>query len=179
MYKVNSFMIIVLRLNHRISRDKRLSTHVALTARAFLADKLYYSGQKDSNFELSINKVTEKFGSSFSIDYLENPIKFIQENKSKFTIIHLTCYGLNVEDKINEIKKNKNLIIIVGGEKVEPIFYNLSKYNLSVTQQPISEVSALAIFLHLLNKGKELKHEFENARLKIIPMENGKKVLKN
>lgn len=179
MYKINSLMIIVLRLNHRIARDKRLSTHVALTARAFLADKLYYSGQHDLNFEESINKVTEKFGSNFSINYLENPIKFIQENKQKFTIIHLTCYGLNIKDKIDEIRKNKNLIIIVGGEKVEPIFYKLAKYNISVTQQPISEVSALAVFLHLLNKGKELKNEFKNAKLKIIPMESGKKVIKN
>ena len=170
-------MIIVLRLNHRIARDPRLSTHVALTARAFLADKLYYSGQKDSSLELSLNKVTEKFGSSFTIEYLQDPLKFIKENKPKFKIVHLTCYGLNVQDKVNEIRKNKNLIIIIGGEKVEPIYYNLADYNISITQQPISEVSALAIFLHLLNNGKELKNEFKNAKNKIIPMERGKKVL--
>jgi len=170
-------MIIVLRLNHRIARDPRLSTHVALTARAFLADKLYYSGQKDSSLELSLNKVTEKFGSNFTIEYLQDPLKFIKENKSKFKIVHLTCYGLNVQDKVNEIRKNKNLIIIIGGEKVEPIYYDLADYNLSITQQPISEVSALAIFLHLLNNGKELKNEFKNAKNKIIPMAKGKKVL--
>src|SRR3989344_965497 len=170
-------MIIVLRLNNRIARDPRLSTHVALTARAFLADKLYYSGQKDSSLELSLNKVTEKFGSSFTIEYLQDPLKFIKENKPKFKIVHLTCYGLNVQDKVNEIRKNKNLIIIIGGEKVEPIYYDLADYNLSITQQPISEVSALAIFLHLLNNGKELKNEFKNAKNKIIPMAKGKKVL--
>ncbi len=170
-------MIIILRLNHRIARDPRLSTHVALTARAFLADKLYYSGQKDSSLEESINNVTERFGSNFSIEYLENPLKFIKDNKNKFKIVHLTCYGLNVQDKINDIK-NKDLIIIIGGEKVEPIYYNLADYNISVTQQPISEVSALAIFLHLLNDGKELKNEFKNAKLRIIPMEKGKKVVK-
>ena len=170
-------MITILRLNHRIARDPRLSTHVALTARAFLADKLYYSGQKDSSLELSLNKVTEKFGSSFTIEYLQDPLKFIKENKPKFKIVHLTCYGLNVQDKVNEIRKNKNLIIIIGGEKVEPIYYNLADYNISITQQPISEVSALAILLHLLNNGKELKNEFKNAKNKIIPMERGKKVL--
>ncbi len=172
-------MIIILRLNHRINRDKRLSTHVALTARAFLADKLYYSGEKDSGYELSINKVTAKFGSKFTINYLENPVNFIKQNKDKFSIVHLTCYGLNVEDKIKEIKKKKNLIIVVGGEKVEPVYYHLADYNLSITQQPISEVSALAIFLHLLNNGKELKHEFKDANLKIVPVEKGKKVIKN
>ncbi len=44
-------MIIVLRLNHRIGRDPRISTHVALTSRAFLADKICYAGQKDSSLE--------------------------------------------------------------------------------------------------------------------------------
>ena len=172
-------MIIVLRLNHRIERDKRLTTHVALTARAFLADKLYYSGQKDSGLELSVNKVNEKFGSNFTINYLENPIKFINENKNKFAIVHLSVYGLNVKNKIKEIKNKKNLIIIVGGEKVEPIYYKLSNYNISVTSQPISEVSALAVFLHLLNNGKELGNEFKNSKLKIIGIERGKKVIKN
>ena len=171
-----NFMIIILRLNHRIARDPRLSTHVALTARAFLGDKLYYSGQKDSSLEESINKVSEKFGGKFTIEYLQEPLKFLKDKKPKFKIIHLTCYGLNVQDKIKELK-NENLIVIVGGEKVEPIYYNLADYNISVTQQPISEVSALAIFLHLLNNGKELKYEFKDAKNKIIPIEKGKKVL--
>jgi len=177
MRKIIIFMIIILRLNHRIERDKRLTTHVALTARAFLADKLYYSGQKDSGLELSVNKVNEKFGSNFTINYLENPVKFLQENKNKFIIVHLSVYGLNVNEEIKEIKKKENLIIIVGGEKVEPIYYKLSDYNISITSQPISEVSALAIFLHLLNNGKELKNSFKNAKLKIIGIERGKKVL--
>ena len=63
-------MIILLRLNHRIFRDKRITSHVALTARAFLADKIYYSGEKDSNLEQSISKVSKQFGSKFSIEYL-------------------------------------------------------------------------------------------------------------
>ncbi|MEK6835929.1 MAG: tRNA (cytidine(56)-2'-O)-methyltransferase [Nanoarchaeota archaeon] len=170
-------MIIVLRLNHRIFRDKRISTHVALTARAFLADKIYYSGEKDSNLENSINKVSEQFGGKLTIEYCKDPIKFVKENKDKFTIVHLTCYGLNVEKNVNKLK-NKNLIIIVGGEKVEPIYYKLADYNIAVTHQPISEVSALAIFLHLLNNGKELSYEFKDAKLKILESKDTKKVVK-
>jgi len=170
-------MIIVLRLNHRIFRDKRLTSHVALTARAFLASKIYYSGQKDSNLEQSINKVSKQFGGNFSIEYCNDPISFIKENKNKFTIIHLTCYGLNVEKQVNKLK-NKNLIIIVGGEKVEPIYYKLSDFNIAVTKQPISEVSALAVFLHLLNQGKELNYEFKDAKLKILESEHEKKIIK-
>ena len=50
-------MIEVLRLTHRIRRDPRLSTHVALTARAFGAAKVYYSGEHDGSLENSINHV--------------------------------------------------------------------------------------------------------------------------
>lgn len=171
-------MIIVLRLNHRIFRDKRITSHVALTARAFLADKLYYSGEKDSNFEQSIMKVCKQFGSNFKVEYCKNPIEFVKENKNKFTIVHLTCYGLNVRNHVNKLK-NKNLIIIVGGEKVEPIYYKLADFNIAITKQPISEVSALAIFLHLLNNGKELNYEFKNTKLKILESEKGKKVVRN
>jgi tRNA (cytidine56-2'-O)-methyltransferase len=170
-------MIIILRLNHRIFRDKRITTHVALTARAFLADKIYYSGEKDANFEQSILKISKQFGSNFDVEYCKDPIKFVKDNKNKFIIIHLTCYGLNVQNNINKFK-NKNLMIIVGGEKVEPIYYRLADYNISVTKQPISEVSALAIFLHLLNNGKELDYEFKNSKVKILESERGKKVIK-
>jgi tRNA (cytidine56-2'-O)-methyltransferase len=171
-------MIIILRLNHRIFRDKRITSHVALTARAFLADKLYYSGEKDSNFENSIAKVNKQFGSNFLVEYCKDPVKFVKENKSKFTIVHLTCYGLNVKNQIDKLK-NKDLLIIVGGEKVEPIYYKISDYNIAVTKQPISEVSALALFLHLLNNGKELENNFKDAKLKILESENSKKVVKS
>ena len=70
-------------------------------------------------------------------------------------------------------------MIIVGGEKVEPIYYKLADYNISVTKQPISEVSALAVFLHLLNNGKELNNEFKDAKIKILESEKGKRVSKS
>lgn len=171
-------MIIIIRLNHRIFRDKRLTTHVALTARAFLADKLYYSGDKDLNFEQSIKKINEKFGSKFSVEYCGNPLKFINENKNKFTIIHLTAYGINVKNAVKKLK-NKDVIVIVGGEKVEPEYYQLADINIAVTKQPISEVSALAIFLDLLNNGKELDYEFKDAKVKILESEKGKNVVKS
>ncbi len=170
-------MIQILRLNHRIHRDERLTTHVALTARAFLSSKLYYSGQKDSSFETSIKKVNKQFGSKFNIEYTKNPLKLIQnKKKSKFTIIHLTAYGLQLPKIIKKIK-NKNILIIVGGAKVEPEYYKLSDFNISITSQPISEVSALAVFLHEFLKGKELTSTFKNAKTKIIPSEF-KKIIK-
>ena len=101
-------MLEILRLTHRIARDKRISTHIALTSRAFLADKLYYSGEKDSSLEQSMEKLNEKFGSTFSIEYVKDPIKLVREKKSHdYKIIHLTMYGLELEKQPAKIKKFK------------------------------------------------------------------------
>ncbi len=162
-------MIEILRLNHRILRDKRISTHVALTARAFHASKLYYTGQKDREMEESVNKVTEKFGSEFKIEHIENDKKLIeQKKKENYVVVHLTMYGISFKD----IKlKNKNILIIIGGEKVEPHIYQLADHNISITSQPISEVSALGIFLYNL---VGIENNFKNAKIKVIPTERGK-----
>lgn len=151
--------IVVLRISHRIERDKRLSTHVALCARAFLADKIFYSGDKDSNMEKSIRKIKDNWGGSFSIEYIENAEEFLKKMKDKgYFIIMLSMYGKNILEKIREIKEKKKILVIVGGEKVDGFAYELCNENLSVTKQPHSEVSALAVFLHELNNGKELNY---------------------
>src|SRR3989344_5843283 len=163
--------IEILRLNHRIGRDARVSTHVALTARALCAYKIYYSGDKDNSMEQSVGKITEKFGGPFEIEYLKNEIGLIKEKKKQgFTIIHLTMYGKDFLSYKNKIK-NKKLLVIVGGEKVEGEFYQLSDYNLSVTDQPISEVSALGIFLYEI---AGYNKDFKNLKLKVIGQERGK-----
>lgn len=164
-------MIQILRLNHRIARDKRLTTHVALTARAFGANKIYYSGQKDSNLENSIKKVTKRFGGPFQIEHKEKAIKLIKEKiKQKYTVIHLTVYGIQLKKKLKEIK-NKKLLIIVGGEKVEPEYYNLANHNISIGNQPHSEAAALGIILYQINGPKT---KFSNAEIEVIPKEKGK-----
>lgn len=169
--------IEILRLSHRIRRDPRLSTHVALTARAFLANKLYYSGDKDSALEETVNKVTEQFGGNFKIEYIKDPIKLIKEKKNeKYLAAHLTIYGLTLNSVLAKIKNNKKILIVVGGEKVQPEIFNISNCNISVTNQPISEVSALAVFLHELLEGKELTAEFKNAKIEILPSAREKKI---
>ncbi|MCK4952399.1 tRNA (cytidine(56)-2'-O)-methyltransferase, partial [Candidatus Bathyarchaeota archaeon] len=73
--------------------------------------------------------------------------------------------------------KNKDVLIIIGSQKVPREIYQLVDYNIAIGNQPHSEVTALAIFLDRLFKGKELKKKFENAKLKIIPQKRGKKVI--
>ena len=83
--------------------------------------------------------------------------------------IHLTMYGIPFEKRIKSIKRKKNIMVIVGGEKVPREVYELSDENIAVTNQPHSEVGALAVFLYALGQKKIF-----NGGLRIIPQKKGK-----
>jgi tRNA (cytidine56-2'-O)-methyltransferase len=88
-------------------------------------------------------------------------------------------YGSKIVLKINQIIKrikNKDLLIIIGGPKVDRFYYESVDYNISVTNQPHSEVAALAILLNYLNPDCLFKDDFKNKVLKIKPNRNKKNV---
>ncbi len=171
-------MITILRLGHRQKRDERLSTHVGLAARALGANEVVYSGEKDSSLIESIKDVGKRWGGKFSVRYEKNWKKVIAAyKKRKFTVVHLSMYGIPARKNINKIGKSKKILVIVGSEKVPPEIYKMADFNISVTNQPHSEVAALAIFLHELQKGKELDKKFSKAKIRIVPQERGKKVV--
>ncbi len=164
--------LTVLRLNHRIGRDKRITTHLFLAARAFGASCGVLSGEKDERVLSSVNKTSKEWGGDFSVVYEKNWKAFAKSFSGK--IVHLTMYGLPVDDCADKIKNEDNVMVIVGGAKVPPEAYELADYNVSVTSQPHSEVSALAVFLDKIFEGKELKTRFKEAKKVITPMPSGK-----
>ena len=123
--------------------------------------------------ESSVKNVVSKFGNSFKIEHCKNPIKLLRSKKDS-KIVHLTMYGVNVDKVIKKIRPTKNIIVIVGGEKVPSEFYKIADYNVAVTKQPHSEVAALAVFLHEYFKGKELTKRFKNAKMRVLESEKGK-----
>lgn len=173
--------LTVLRLGHRKKRDPRLTTHVALTARALGADEVIISGEKDEGILNSIKDVSSRWGGNFKVEYRKQWKKIVTEFKEKGAlIVHLTMYGLPYQQVISEIKKtDKDLLLVVGSEKVPGEIYKLADYNVSVTSQPHSEASALALFLHDFFEGKELNKKFENAEIKIVPHKKTKEVIKS
>jgi tRNA (cytidine56-2'-O)-methyltransferase len=175
--------IEVLRLSHRLPRDERISTHVALVARAFGASSIAYTGQHDAGFELSVSRICENWGgravsgSAFSLSYEKSAVSFIKARKrGGFTVVHLTMYGIPVQDSLPVLKKCEKLLIIVGSEQVPGEIYALSDYNVSVTSQPHSEVAALAILLDRLMEGRELAGFDFGGKISIIPSERGKRM---
>ncbi len=170
--------IKILRIGHRPERDHRITTHVALVSRAFGADSISI-WEKDEKIKKSLDKVSKSWGGNFRV-FFETYKQAFKDFKG--ISVHLTMYGIPFEEKIKEIRDsvindNKDLMIIVGAEKVPKDIYDISSYNISVTNQPHSEISALAIFLDRLYEGKEIKKEFKNPKLKIYPSEKGKNII--
>lgn len=171
--------IWVLRLSHRIIRDARITTHVALVARAFGAKGLYYAGERDKEFERVIEKVCKTWGGEFKIEYIKNPVSFIKRwIEDDGVVVHLTMYGINLHKVINDIKKLKKILIVVGSTRVPKIYYELSTFNVAVGHQPHSEIAAIAIFLDRIYEGRELETRFSDAKLEIIPSYKGKRIIK-
>lgn len=170
-------VIEILRLSHRLPRDCRISTHCALVSRAFGAVKMYYSGMHDLSLEESVSRIVDKFGGPFDIEYAAKDEKFVKEKKKEgYLIVHLTMYGLPFEKECRKIKKqHKKIMLIVGGEKVCGFFYEIADYNLSVGNQPHSEVAALALALNELHGEKK---DFEKARISVEPCRKGKIIVK-
>jgi len=165
----------VLRLGHRPSRDKRLTTHLILAARAFGASGATYTGRRDPTLEETISDVVSDWGGSFSLEYEGSWRRAISDWEGR--VIHLTMYGLPLKDVIPSVRDDPSeRLVVVGGAKVPGEIYGLADWNVSVTSQPHSEVSALAVFLHELFQGKELDRIFEGARMRISPAERGKRV---
>ena len=168
-------MITVLRLGHRKGRDKRITTHVGLVARAFGADELLIS-TKDEGIEITINDVTKRFGGNFSV---KTGIKWRKILKNWEGLkVHLTMYGEHIDDVIPRIPKNKELLVVVGAEKVPKDVYKMVDYNIGVGNQPHSEVAALAVFLDRFLKGDGLRRDFKG-KVTILPSKNGKKVVES
>jgi len=165
-------MIVVLRLGHRPMRDQRVTTHVALTARALGADEVWVS-TPDPELERTIQSVVGRFGGKFKIKTGVDWRKAIKAWEGQ--VVHLTMYGESLSKALPTIK-TKKLMIVVGAEKVPREVYDLADRNISVGNQPHSEVAALAIFLDRHGDGKKLE-KGQKGRLVIVPNPRGKTVI--
>jgi tRNA (cytidine56-2'-O)-methyltransferase len=167
-------MIKILRLGHRLGRDDRISTHVGLTARQWGAEEIVFSGEKDESMLESQRDIIERWGGDVEVRYTEEWKKEIREFDG--LKVHLTMYGENINEKEREMKKEfgeQNLLVIVGAEKVPRWVYKNVDYNVSVGNQPHSEIAALAVFLDRMND-RETKEGFEGAEIRVEPSEDRK-----
>jgi len=176
--------ITVLRWGHRF-RDQRVTTHVALVARAFGASEFILADVKHEEVRATVEKIVAKWGGEFGFEMGKPWKKVVKEWRSRGGVaVHLTAYGENIQTShvMERIRATgTDILIIVGSQKVPGEFFssNVSDFNVAVGNQPHSEISSLAIFLDRFYEGKELTMEFNQAKLRIVPQKRGKKVVKS
>jgi tRNA (cytidine56-2'-O)-methyltransferase len=175
--------IVVLRWGHRVQRDVRLTTHVALTARALGASGFLLTDTRDETIRATVEKVTGNWGGEFFFEMGTSWKSAVRDWKAKDgVVVHLTAYGENIQTSnvLSRIRNaEKDVLLIVGSQKVPKEFFasEVSDFNVSIGNQPHSECAALAVFLDRFFEGKELAKEFRNAKITIISQERGKKTI--
>ena len=177
--------IVVLRWGHRPQRDTRLTTHVALTARALGASGIILSDIEDRKIRETVNKLTRQWGGRFFFE-MGTPWKEAVRNwrSTGGIVVHLTAYGENIEGSnvLEDIRGSmRDVMVIVGSQKVPREFFSeeISDFNVAIGNQPHSECASLAIFLYCLSEGKTLARSYQGAKIRIIPQKRGKKVVEN
>ena len=178
---MTGFEIEVLRLGHRLGRDPRITTHLALVSRAMGACNFILAGDEDEKLFSNIHSVNERFGHGLSCRYEKSPMRMLREiansdEESKPIIIHLTMYGEPFKEVIPNIPKDKPVVVVVGGAKVPGELFKVSDFNIAVGNQPHSEVAALALFLDSWTDGEGFNREFSEPQLVISPSKSGKDV---
>ena len=169
-------VIEVVRIGQRLVRDDRVTTHVALVSRAFGAERIYMT-EVNPEIKDTLEKINKTWGGNFKVEFIDKWKTVIKKKKEEeFKIAHLSMYGESINDIQENLREEKNLLIVVGAEKVPREIYELADYNVGVGSQPHSEISALAILLDRIQKGKQFEKEFPDAKRKIIPTKNGKNV---
>ncbi len=169
--------IVILRLGHRPQRDKRITTHVGLTARAFGAEGMLLASD-DKKLADNIADVSNRFGGDF---YVENDVSWKAEIRKwkddGGKVCHLSMYGINLPDAVPEIRDCEKLMIVVGAEKVPFEIYEMADWNVAVGNQPHSEVAAVAVTMDRISEIDPLRKKFEGGELTIVPERCGKKVI--
>ena len=169
-------VIEVVRIGQRVVRDDRVTTHVALVSRAFGAEKIFMT-EVNPEIKDTLEKINKTWGGNFIVEFIEIWKPVIKKKKEEnFKIVHLSMYGESINEVQEKISEEENLLVVVGAEKVPREIYDLADYNVGVGSQPHSEISALAILLDRIQKGKQFEKAFPDAKRKIIPTKMGKNV---
>ncbi|BAA81016.2 tRNA ribose 2'-O-methylase [Aeropyrum pernix K1] len=170
--------VYVLRLGHRPERDKRVTTHVALVARAFGANGFVLEGVCDEGVVESVRRVVARWGGPFTVECGVSGRRYVRMwREGGGEVVHLTMYGVNVDDVAPVIAASpRRKLVVVGAEKVERFYYEEADWNVSVGTQPHSEVAALALFLDRLFRGEWRFIDYSGGFLRVMESQRGKRV---
>ena len=164
--------VSVLRIGHRPGRDPRLTTHLALTARAFGARAMYLE-PPDPAIADRLRSVGARWGGGFAVLPTDDWRPMVRSFDGP--VVHLTMYGLPFAKIEPRLRRSRRVLLVVGGAKVPRDLYDRATYNVAVGHQPHSEVAAVAVVLERL-RGIPGPRAWPRARQVIVPRARGKKV---
>ncbi len=171
--------IRVLRVGQRYVRDDRTFTHLCLVSRALGAEAIYLE-DAEKDVTGTIEQVNKTWGGDFKV-IMGSPWRKVLKDakKEERSVVHLTMYGIPLQDAVPKLRGLEKILVVVGGPKVPGKVYHEADFNVAVTSQPHSEIAALALLLHEVQGGEELKRAFQRSRLRILPSARGKRVVEN
>jgi tRNA (cytidine56-2'-O)-methyltransferase len=164
--------VSVLRVGHRPGRDPRLTTHLALAARALGARRLYLH-PPDAAIQERLAKVVDDWGGTFEVIPTGDWKAVVRSHPGP--VVHLTMYGLPLDPILPRLRRSARVLVVVGGAKVPAPLYALASHNVAIGNQPHSEVAALAVALVGLG-GVPGPERFRRARRRIVPTAHGKRM---
>jgi tRNA (cytidine56-2'-O)-methyltransferase len=162
----------LLRVGHRAGRDPRLTTHLALAARALGASRMYLH-PPDPDLSARLDAVRARWGGDFEVVPTDDWKRLVRTYPG--AVVHLTMYGQPLARVLPRLRKERNLLLVVGGAKVPSELYRLSTWNVGVGHQPHSEVAAVSVTLAALF-GVPGPKRLPGARQRVVPQARGKRV---
>ncbi len=165
----------VLRIGHRPGRDKRITTHVCLSARAFGAD-IVYLHEEDPRVVDAVQDVVVRFGGPFEVRSVPSWRSVLTAwSRHDAQLVHLTMYGLPLDEAMPRLDPRRATLFIIGAEKVPAQLYQEADVNVAVGNQPHSELAAIAVVLDRF-LGGDWAHKPFAGKVQVSPRERGKAV---
>ncbi len=143
--------------------DYDTALDLSLASRAFGASSIVFTDPKIDYKKIKryINKINKSMGGEFEVKFNANGRSLLRE-KRVYKTVYLTLGGKMLKDNIRVLRNYRNLILVVSSKDLNYL-KELSDFTISITKQPHSSVSAVAVFLHSFYEGRELSISFKNA----------------
>jgi len=139
---------------------------VALASRAFGANSIIFTTNYNSKLVRYFKTINSKWGGNFEVRF-EKDWRAEISRKKNYEKVYLTMDGVPINKIIYRIKTYKNILLIASFQNAQRSVKEAVDFNVSITTQPHSTVSSVAVFMHMFYSGRELAIRFKNAKHKI------------
>ncbi len=79
-------------------------------------------------------------------------------------------------EAVQNISRDAPIVVVVGGTKVPGELFKIADHNVSIGNQPHSEVAALAVFLESWVGTLDEPTRFVGGEIEVIPSERAKRI---